>query len=203
MLGMKNTALLLALLGAVACGDDKKDEADGNGNGTEDAGNVECGVDPQSTAASASTGSIKGKVSLGDMAKPGGTYAAKGDLYLAVMPGFDPSNGCPGDPDAAKPVANMLIRCVDFTGGKTVDFEISGIPPRAEPYVVIPFLDVNENVDPTKPETAGPDTCDLLGSVMPLPEATIAAAGETADLDLELASDAQILGALCSLPACE
>lgn len=198
MLGMKNTALILALLGATACGDDKKDDS----GGEQDAGKVECGFDSRSTAASASTGIIKGKVTVGAMAKPGGSYEAKGDLALAVLPAFDPGSSCPGDPKAPKAVANTLIRCADFTGGKTVEYEIRGVPPRAEPYVIIPFLDVNGNgIDDE--ESAGPDTCDLLGSVSPLPEATVAAAGDVVELDLELSSDAAILGAICMLPACE
>lgn len=202
-LRMKKTALVLALLGAAACGDsdDKKDDANGNGSGNEDAGEAACGPDPMNTAASASTGSIKGKVLLGDMVKPGGTYAAKGDLYVAVLPVFDVSNACPGDPEAPVAVANALIRCVDFTKG-AVEFEVNGIPPRAEPYVVIPFVDVNGNVDPSKPETAGPDTCDLLGAVPP-PEATVTAAGDVAMVDLTLGSDAAILSSICMLSACK
>ncbi len=203
MLAMKKTALIWALLGATACGDDKKDDADANGNGNgNDAGKIECGLDSRSSSASAATGIIKGKVTLGAMTMPGGNYAAKGDLALAVLPAFEPTKGCPGDPGAPKPVANTLIRCADFTGGKTVEYEIRGVPPRAEPYVIIPFLDVNGNgIDDES--SAGPDTCDLLGSVSPLPEATVAAAGDVVELDLELSTNAAILGVICGLPDCK
>ncbi len=202
-LRMKNAALILAMLGlglgVAACGGDDKD---GTTDG-KDAGGDEpaCGLDPRSTAKSAETGTIRGVVKLGDMAVPGGTYEAKGDLALAVLPTFDPSASCPGSKTAPKAVANTLIRCADFTGGKTVAYEIHGIPPRAEKYVIIPFLDVNGN-SINDAESAGPDTCDLLGSVAPIAEATITMAGQEVTLDLELASNAEILGPICSLPAC-
>jgi hypothetical protein len=212
---MKRSVLALgvlgALVGAAACGDDGGGDGEG-GNGADagdtggdnggngNGGTPACGLDAASSKGDATTGTIKGTVTLGKNVKAGGSYAAKGDLYIAVMGSF--SAACPGAADAPVAVAQTLIRCVDLTDGKTVEYEVQGVPPRAEPYVVIPFVDVNDNVDPSKPETAGPDACDLLGAVPP-PSGTVAKAGDVTTLDLSLASDASLLQSICALDACE
>jgi len=199
-------AAALLLSAAAGCGDSEGggDEGGdgGGGNGGNNGEMPACGPDAANSKGDATTGSVKGKITVEGMVMPGGTFTAKGDLYLAVLPTFSAANGCPGDPKAPQPVAQALVRCVDLTDGKSFEYEIKGVPPRAEPYIVIPFLDVNSNVDASDPTTAGPDTCDLLGNVSPLPEATVAKAGDTAELDLSFAFNGSILAGLCQLPAC-
>lgn len=196
-------ASALLLTAAAGCGDSGGSSDDGEGGaGNGGASSGECGLDPMSTTGDATTGTIKGTITVGDGVMAGGANENKGDIYLAVLPEFDPSNACTGNPKAPKAVAQALIRCGDFTGGKTVSYEVKGVPPRAEPYVVIPFVDVNGNVNADDPATAGPDTCDLLGAVPP-PDALVAKAGDVAEVNLTLAGNAGILMQICGLPACE
>jgi hypothetical protein len=145
---MRSLVMTALLCLAAGCGDDN---GDGNGNG--DA----CGADPDNTKGSAETGTVKGVIKAADKDKA----TAQGDLYLAVIrrSDFDPSSACKGGTPPA--VANQVIRCVDLTAG-SFDYTLEGIPPSTEEYLVLPFLDMNENVDPSDPSTAGPDACDLI-----------------------------------------
>ena len=115
-------------------------------------------------------------------AQPSGD--AKGSVYIAL---FDQ------DPvahkDTAKAVGNALVANADLSAsGATVPYAIANVPPRADDYYVIAFLDDNGNVDPTNPGAAGPDKGDLVSlQGVSAQKVKIADAGpHTLDLDLNL-----------------
>jgi hypothetical protein len=105
-------------------------------------------------APSAGAGSITGHVTRSAMPAAGG----RGHLYVAVFTS-DPVV----DRMGARNVANARIDDVDMSAaGARVPYTVTGIPPRPEPYFVTAFLDDNRTVDPSSPESAGPDRGDLV-----------------------------------------
>lgn len=181
--------VVLAVLGAASCGDDSgSDDGNSNGDGNTGANEPMCGADPDNTPGSAATGTIKGVIKAADADKA----KAKGDLYLAVIKAsdFDPTTACSKDGAPTSAVANQLIRCVDL-GAQDFAYTIEGVPPSEDEYLVLPFLDVNKNVDANDPSTAGPDACDMIsiGTRVKVSEAganTDAALVEIADAGLLL-----------------
>lgn len=151
--------------------------------------------DACNTPADPGLGSISGEVKAGAM--PGGSFEATGDLYLVVASKFDITS-CPGDTDAPLPVALTVIHCADLRGGASVPFTIEGVPPRADAYTVIPYLDVNVGA------TAGAgslDTCDILA--LPASVKVEAATAVTLPTPIELGLSGSALQGQCMLPACE
>ena len=109
---------------------------------------------------------------------------AVGNVYVAL---FDQ------DPiahkDTAKVVGNALIRNVDLAAsGATVAYAVEDVPPRAEAYYLIAFLDDNANVDMTMPASAGPDKGDLVSLTgVSAPKVMLTTPGAHAqDIDLNL-----------------
>ncbi|MDQ3037333.1 MAG: hypothetical protein M3Y87_33370 [Myxococcota bacterium] len=129
---------LLAALALTACGSSTSPAAD-------------AAVAPVD-APVATTATLHGEISRTGMPRAGGV----GDLFVAV---FD------RDPvverDNAMVVAATRLEAVDFSAADaTVAYEVAEIPPRAEPYFVIAFLDDNGTV--TDPTMAVPDSGDLI-----------------------------------------
>lgn len=186
---------MFALLGATACGDSASDDsgADGGGGGGNTGGNETCGPDPANTKGTAETGSVKGVIKRSDDVK----LPTKGDLYLAVMPAFNPIKACPGSAEAPTPVANFLARCVELATGDYA-YQIDGVKPGEE-FTVVPFLDINQNVDPSMPSKAGPDTCDLLATGAKI---TVPKAGDVVEAQAIVLGSAGLLEQVCGLPKC-
>ncbi len=184
------------LVGAVSCGDtDGGARADGSGV---DAGGGEgdkplCGLADGNSKGDATTGTVTGKITAEASAK-----LSAGDLFIAVLPEFNPGESCPGQGMPPKPVANVLARCVDLGDG-AYSYTVEGIPPRAAPYYVIPFLDVNGNVDVNDPKNAGPDACDLISMGVTV---VVDTAGERVVADEIALGSAEILVAFCRIPGC-
>jgi len=132
-------------------------------------------LDPCSTPAGEGTGSIKGMVKAAVM--PLGGNEAKGDLFISVLPVLDIAS-CAGEGPAA--VATTIIHCVDLTGGKAIPFEVLGVPPRSEPWIVSPYVDTNRNAL---------DLCDLFGFT----SASVTTAGQAAELALTLSANGNAL----------
>jgi len=168
---------------------------DGGGSGGECA--LGPTLDPMTTPASAGTGTVQGKVKWsGSPAVPAGRAAA-GDLYIAVVETF--AAACPDrDAPPVAPAAQTLLRCADFGAGGEIDYAVHGVPVGTELYVV-PFLDVDRNVDLDDPVTAGPNGCDLAGTGAKF---TIASTDVPADVDVDLIVDGAFLGDLCGYPDC-
>ncbi len=89
--------------------------------------------------------------------------------------------------DSARRVAESIQESTDFSGDDArYEYTIEGIPPRAEPYFVIAFLDDNGTVDPSTPASAGPDRGDLVSlDGFSSPQVTLASP-EAVTLDLDL-----------------
>jgi hypothetical protein len=86
------------------------------------------------------------------------TAGGDGDLYIAV---FDKDPVL--DMDTAQVVARNLVENADLSAGNaSVAYEVLDIPPRAEAYYLVAFLDDNDSVNPENPDEAGPDGGDLL-----------------------------------------
>ena len=99
-------------------------------------------------------GSIFGGITRTAMPAAGGV----GDLYIALFTSDPVISG-----GSAMPVANARIEGADMRAPDVrIPYEVNGIPPRAEPYFVVAFLDDNGTVDPTDPAGAGPDRGDLV-----------------------------------------
>ena len=106
----------------------------------------------------------------------------RGSVYVAL---FD------RDPvlmrDSAMRVAETVIDDADFSSNSArYEYQVSGIPPRPEPYFIIAFLDDNGTVDPSTPSLAGPDRGDLVSlEGLSSPQVTIATPDRMSmDLDL-------------------
>jgi len=89
--------------------------------------------------------------------------------------------------DSASRVAESILEATDFsTEGARYEYNIEGIPPRAEPYFVIAFLDDNGTVDTSTPSLAGPDRGDLVSlDGFSSPQVTLSSP-EVIMLDLDL-----------------
>ena len=103
----------------------------------------------------------------------------KGIVYVALFD-RDPVT----DRTNAKVVGRVIVPDVDMTADTaSVAYSIGGIPPRAEPYFVIAFLDDNHNAVTTNP---GPDKGDLVSlDGIAAPKVTVAKPGKTT-LDIPL-----------------
>jgi hypothetical protein len=172
------TILALSLLGA--CSSDSSSGGGGLGGTTPDAAAGSGGGGGGSGSSSDNTASVTGHVTRS--AQPSGD--AKGNIYVAL---FDQ------DPiahkDTAMSVGNALLSSADLSGtGASVMYSITGVPPRAEDYYAIAFLDDNGNVDQSNPSAAGPDKGDLVSlNGVSAPKLKVAEAGpHTQDLDLSL-----------------
>ncbi|UJR81559.1 hypothetical protein [Sandaracinus amylolyticus] len=184
----RTIASLVALTGLslAACSSDEGTE------GT-DAGSITSGTDsgaPRPAADSGAPlvedagtppegeGSLMGVVTRSAMPMAGG----RGHLYIAI---FDRDPVL--DRDGATVVANGLVMDADMSAsGARIVYSVLGIPPRAEPYYVVAFLDDNGNADTSDPRRAGPDRGDLV-SLMGLssPQVTVSSATVVArDIDL-------------------
>ena len=138
------TALALVL---AACGDDGSEPP-------ADAPPADGGGDPAPDAGASGAVRLHGVVSRS--VTP--TADGDGDIYIAI---FD------RDPVLAMAdavaVGNAFLADADLSAdGATVPYSVEDLPVRAEPYFVIAFMDDNGNVDPSDPESAGPDSGDLL-----------------------------------------
>ncbi len=86
-----------------------------------------------------------------------------GNVYVAVLDS-NPLGFGGGTPTT---VAVQLIENVDLSAaGASVDYRITGIPTRSEPYYISAFLDDDGNAGLDAP---GPDAGDLLNLESPLP----------------------------------
>jgi len=147
---------------------------DAAGGGTGDGGGG--GGD----AAPGATGRRTGVISRS--AAPQGD--AVGNVYVALFD-RDPI----ANMDTAQVVGNALIADVNLSAaGASVTYAVEDVPPRAEDYFLIAFLDDNGNVDQSNPAAAGPDRGDLVSLAgVSAPKVTVATAGAHAhDIDLNL-----------------
>ncbi len=100
---------------------------------------------------------------------------AVGNVYVAL---FD------RDPVAnmmtAQLVANALVQNANLAApGASAAYVLEGVPPRAEKYYLIAFLDDNGNVDMSNPGAAGPDRGDLVSlEGLSAPTVTVPTAAE-------------------------
>ena len=121
----------------------------GSSNLAADSGpGVEAGVD----APAPTTATLHGVVTRS------GTPAVDGigGLYIALFD-MDPVVAM----DEASVVGSAFVPDVDMSAaGASIAYEMADIPPRAEPYFVIAFLDDNDSV--TDPTAAAPDRGDLI-----------------------------------------
>jgi len=176
-------AFLWTLATAVAaCGanaDDGDDEV-GDAPGSPDAGpdaapiEADAGGDP-------TMGALVGHVTRTVEPMNGG----QGDLLIAVFT-KDPIS----DQANAMVVAQARLADVDMTSPTaSIAYEVVDIPPRAEPYFVIAFLDDNHTTSSTDPTTARPDKGDLVSlNGIAVPKVTVAAPGGVAhDIALTIA----------------
>ncbi len=159
----RRVALALAL--AAGCGDHATeataDGATGGGGGDE-----ACGRDAMSSAPRPGASAITGRVQVTEPDRP----AAMGDLYIAVIEAsrFSTDSACNADAAPTEAVASTLVRCVDLGAG-AFSYRVEGVSVNAdEDYLVVAFLDVNGNVDPASPASAGPDACDLIALGVPV-----------------------------------
>ncbi len=109
---------------------------------------------------------------------------AVGNVYVALFD-RDPI----ANMDTAVAVGNALLTNVDLAAaGATVAYVVDNVPPRAEDYFLIAFLDDNGNVDQSNPDAAGPDRGDLVSLMgVSAPKVTLATPGEHShDIDLNL-----------------
>ena len=109
---------------------------------------------------------------------------AAGNVYIALFD-RDPI----ANMDTAVVVGNALLPGVDrAAAGATVGYVVGDVPPRADAYFVIAFLDDNGNVDQNNPDAAGPDRGDLVSLMgVSAPRVTVATAGDhNHDIDLNL-----------------
>lgn len=87
-----------------------------------------------------------------------------GDLYVAIFDG-NPQTG------QGTLVATAIIEDVDMNPpGVQIPYEVTMIPVRADSYYYTAFLDDNNTVDQSDPNSAGPDKDDLVhvrGFVIP------------------------------------
>lgn len=171
--------MLLALTVAGACSSDPTTPGGGGATGDTPDAAVSSGGTADAPSADHAA-SVSGRVTRS--AQPTGD--AKGNLYIAL---FDQ------DPiahkDTAKAVGNALLMSTDLSAqGASVTYSITGVPPRAEDYYAIAFLDDNGNVDQSNPSAAGPDKGDLVSlNGVSAPKVKLAEAGpHTQDLDLSL-----------------
>lgn len=121
--------------------------------------------DPVGPDASAG-GSVDASNPGGGTAKVAGTITrsaapmgdAVGDVYVALFD-RDPVTQM----SQAQLVARARIAGANLAAANaTVPYELPDIPPRAETYYLVAFLDDNGNVDMAHPEKAGPDKGDLV-----------------------------------------
>ncbi len=141
----------------------------------------EMGTDPDMDPDMGPTGTLSGSVTRSTEPSNGGV----GGVYVAVFARNPVTNQ--DDPGT---VAFQRIPDVDFNPPSTsVQYMMTGIPPRPEPYYVVAFLDDNMTVDPANPDTAFPDEGDLLTlENFAAPQVTIDSASDfTLDLDLNIA----------------
>ena len=92
-------------------------------------------------------------------------------------------------PPAPTFLGRRTLANVDLAmAGATVAYVVDDVPPRAEDYFLIAFLDDNGNVDQSNPDAAGPDRGDLVSLMgVSAPKVTLATAGDhTHDIDLNL-----------------
>jgi hypothetical protein len=112
------------------------------------------------------------------------TGDAKGNIYVAVFD-KDPI----ANQSTAKVVGNALVLAADLSATATkIPYTVEGVPPRAEAYYLIGFLDDNGNVDMSNPAGAGPDKGDLVSLMgVSAPKVTLDTAGDHPhDIDLNL-----------------
>lgn len=213
-----NRLILLSLaalcIGFVACGDetdsgtgtptdagstsDAGTKADaGDAGTTDDAGTppdagdetdagtpADAGMSPDAGMNNGTTATLAGDViRTGGGGFGGGTGDGKGNLYIGVFTA-NPING-----QNPMLVGQQLIQNVDLsTNTKKVAYQITGIPPRAEPYHVSAFLDDNNNVSAQNP---APDVGDSVAMdnliSQTVPTATLnSATTVTKNLDLNV-----------------
>lgn len=140
---------LLAALTLAACGSSTEPAVDAAVSG-DAAESADAFTAPD--APIATTGTLHGDVTRTAMPRADGI----GDLFVAVFD-RDPVS----EMDAAEVVAAARLEDVDMASmDASIAYEVTGIPPRAEPYFVIAFLDDNDNV--TDPTMAAPDRGDLV-----------------------------------------
>ena len=128
---------LLPLLGA--CGsDDPPADGDGGADAATDSGQDAGAGD---SGANATLATVSGSVTWDATEPPGWDGDGVGDLIIAVF-ATDPTGGIPG-----LPVAFARFDDVDVQQ-TPVAYEVTGIPPRPEPYFLSAFLDDDENGGP-------------------------------------------------------
>ena len=128
------------------------------------------------------------------------TTPAMADIQGLVVRTVAPADGAPqvgtlyisifeNDPIQVRsedtvPVASLTIPEVNLGEiGSEVSFELSGVPTRAEPYVLTAVFDANNNLQEMTPP--GPDDGDLVALVgIKSPELVVNAAQVTAEIEL-------------------
>jgi hypothetical protein len=109
---------------------------------------------------------------------------AAGNVFVAVFDRDPIANR-----DTAQVVGNALVADVDLAvAGASVPYAVEAIPPRADAYFLIAFLDDNSNVDTSMPATAGPDRGDLVSLMgVSAPKIVVATPGDHGhDIELNL-----------------
>ena len=140
---------LLAAFALAACGSSTEPGVDASVS-VDAAGSVD--AFSAADAPATTTGTLHGDVTRTAMPRADGI----GDLFVAVFD-RDPVT----EMAEAQVVAAARLEDVDMSSADArIAYEVTGIPPRAEPYFVIAFLDDNDNV--TDPTMAAPDRGDLV-----------------------------------------
>lgn len=129
---------------------------------------------------SGATATLTGKVKRVATTNP--SAGGKGPIYVAVFDADPVTNR-----QNAHAVGNALIQDTDMTSATAaVDYTITNLPPRSQPYFVIAFLDDNKTATTANP---APDRGDLVSmDGFSAPKVTLATATSvTLDLNLTMA----------------
>jgi hypothetical protein len=87
----------------------------------------------------------------------------RGDVYVMLFT----SNPAVTDPPAMRVVAQSLPDVDLSTPDATIEYELTGIPPRGEPYYVVAFLDDDENANAADPRPTIGDGVTMVGGGVP------------------------------------
>jgi hypothetical protein len=148
-------------------------------SGAPDAARDSGGADTGGPCSAASCAALVGHVKR-TSTKP--QHGGVGSVYVAVFDGNPVT-----DASHATVIARTLLAQVDLSAdGAEVAYRVDGVPPRAQAYQVIAFLDDGGAVSSASPQPAAGDliSLQLAGSIEGVP-ITLAAAGDVT-LDLPL-----------------
>lgn len=139
---------------------------------------ADVGGDAAAPTCTTGCATLAGKVMRVALTKP--QNGGKGSVYVAV---FDKDPVI--DRAGAKLVGQTKIENCDMTADTaSVPYTIAALPPRADPYFVVAFLDDNENAGGATP---GPDKGDLVSlDGLAAPKVSLPTGGATVTLDISL-----------------